>query len=368
MPLPQSTSSIVSPILSFKTPLELLYSKSPSFSHLLIFGCLAYATNVHPSHKFDQRATPSIFNGYPVGQKAYKLFDLSRKKVFISQDVKFHEQIFLYSTQPNSVASSLGHQPGPIPLLTDPSTSTSDIDFFFSPNASPSPNLHTSSSSSSPKVAHLPSSPSPTPSPTPSPSQQLSLPQLTSLCTYSRRRSMQPPVDDVVLLDSSSLSSLHVPPSTEPAFASVPPSPPPLPVAAMPTPTFVVDPDSLPYPVPVPLRRSSRQIRPLDRLTYTVSSTVHLDQSSSLLPGPTKGTRYPLANYVSNHRYLPQHQAFMAKLSQVTEPRTYSEAAVHPEWKAAMLSELQTLQANRTWTSLLFPPVRFLLAVVGFIR
>lgn len=40
----------------------------------------------------------------------------------------------------------------------------------------------------------------------------------------------------------------------------------------------------------------------------------------------------------------------MANLSQVTEPRTYSKAAIHPEWQAAMLSELQVLQANRTWT------------------
>ena len=113
-----------SPILSFKNPFELLYSKPPSYSHHRVFGCLAYATNVHTSHKFDYRAMPSIFIGYPAGQnpadqKAYKLFDLSTKKVFTSRDVKFLEDIFPYaSLKSNSTLPSLTHNSGPILLLT----------------------------------------------------------------------------------------------------------------------------------------------------------------------------------------------------------------------------------------------------------
>ncbi|KAI9181123.1 hypothetical protein LWI28_011688 [Acer negundo] len=125
-----------SPVLSFKTPFELLYSKPPSFSHLRVFGCLAYATNVHPSHKFDYRSVPSVFIGYPIGQKAYKLFDLSTKKIFTSRDVKFHESIFLYiSTQPQSVSHSFSDpstQSGPIPLLAH------DINYPFDSNLAPS--------------------------------------------------------------------------------------------------------------------------------------------------------------------------------------------------------------------------------------
>jgi len=72
---------LLSSVLSFKTPFELLYSKLLSFSHIRVFGCLVYATNVHPFHKFDFRSMPLIFIGYPTGQKAYKLFDLSSKKI-----------------------------------------------------------------------------------------------------------------------------------------------------------------------------------------------------------------------------------------------------------------------------------------------
>ena len=74
------------------------------------------------------------------------------------------------------------------------------------------------------------------------------------------------------------------------------------------------------------------------------------DQSHSLLLGPTKGTRYPLANYVSYHHYKPAHCSFIAQISQVTEPRNYSEAVVYLEWQEAMWSKLQALQANGTWT------------------
>ena len=80
-----------------------------------------------------------------------------------------------------------------------------------------------------------------------------------------------------------------------------------------------------------PLRRFSRHITPPVKLNDYVRSYVCSDQLSSLIPGPSKGTRYPLANYVSCHRYKPAYRSFVAKLSVVIEPRSYSEAATHPD-------------------------------------
>ena len=97
-----------------------------------------------------------------------------------------------------------------------------------------------------------------------------------------------------------------------------------------PSPTLLSPPQPAPTEI---LRPSGRSHNPSAKLQDYVSSHItHAcsNQSPSLLPSPTKGTHYPLANYVSYHRYKPAHCSFIAQISQVTEPRNYSEAAIHP--------------------------------------
>lgn len=107
-------------LLSHQTPFECIYGKLPSYSHLRVFGCLAYTTDVHVPHKFAPQAKRCVFLGYPVGQKAYKLYDLATHQVFTSRDVIFHENIFSYEFTPSTFTNSAPI----IPLsIFDPSSS-----------------------------------------------------------------------------------------------------------------------------------------------------------------------------------------------------------------------------------------------------
>ena len=73
-------NSLPTLLLSKKTTFEKLHNKLPSYSHMKVFWCLAFATTVGPTTKFDPKAKKCVFLGYPHRQRAYKLYDLSTKK------------------------------------------------------------------------------------------------------------------------------------------------------------------------------------------------------------------------------------------------------------------------------------------------
>ncbi|KAL2933517.1 Retrovirus-related Pol polyprotein from transposon TNT 1-94 [Bienertia sinuspersici] len=82
-------------VLGWKTPYETLFNKPVSYDDLKIIGCLCFAYNMSKiKDKFDPRGRKCILIGFPFGQKAYKLYDLDTKQVFISRDVIFYESIF----------------------------------------------------------------------------------------------------------------------------------------------------------------------------------------------------------------------------------------------------------------------------------
>ncbi|XP_019226608.1 PREDICTED: uncharacterized protein LOC109208056 [Nicotiana attenuata] len=67
-----------------------------------VFGCLTYAAKLKRQHKCLPRAVPTVFLGYSLVQKGYKLYDLHNHCMFASRDVIFKEDVFPFLQQMNS--------------------------------------------------------------------------------------------------------------------------------------------------------------------------------------------------------------------------------------------------------------------------
>ncbi|XP_010451390.1 PREDICTED: uncharacterized protein LOC104733516 [Camelina sativa] len=84
-----------SSVLQNKTLYEVLFGHRPSYDMIHTFGCLCYAHHhSRDKDKFGPRSQKCVFIGYPYGKKGLHLFDLDTKKIFISRDVWFQEEIF----------------------------------------------------------------------------------------------------------------------------------------------------------------------------------------------------------------------------------------------------------------------------------
>ena len=97
------TLNRVSNSISTITPYQIWYGVKPNVSHLRIFGSIAF---IHIT-KADRRKLNSEslkwhFVGYALTQKAYGFWDLNQRKIKISRDVIFDEQ--LNETQALSLA------------------------------------------------------------------------------------------------------------------------------------------------------------------------------------------------------------------------------------------------------------------------
>lgn len=82
-----------SPSKSIKsTPEEVWSGKKPNLSHVKVFGCKAYThIPTQKRKKLDPRATPSIFVGYSLQTKGYRLYDPVKSVIQTSRDVTFSE-------------------------------------------------------------------------------------------------------------------------------------------------------------------------------------------------------------------------------------------------------------------------------------
>ena len=106
-------------------------------------------------HKFDNRAHPCIFIGYPNLQKAYKVYDMVDKKTVISRNVIFHERHFPFHFSTINNPHSTPHYPFFLPLNSTNYNNTLFANFPSgqnNPNVLSSHNISPTSSYSNPSL------------------------------------------------------------------------------------------------------------------------------------------------------------------------------------------------------------------------
>ncbi|PNX57906.1 hypothetical protein L195_g050641, partial [Trifolium pratense] len=77
---------------------------------------------------------------------------------------------------------------------------------------------------------------------------------------------------------------------------------------------------------------------------------------STYEPEISSRARYPMNNYVSNHRLSESNQALVNQLSIVSIPNSVQEALMDPRWREAMNDEMKSLKKNDTWELVDCPP------------
>jgi hypothetical protein len=73
--------------------MELWSGKKPHIGYFKVFGCTAYALipKADRDWKFAERARKCIFLGYPDDRRGYRLWDIEKKMIRFSRDVRFNE-------------------------------------------------------------------------------------------------------------------------------------------------------------------------------------------------------------------------------------------------------------------------------------
>ena len=257
-----------------------------------------------------------MFVGYPHAQKGWKVFDLSTEEFLISRDVVFQENEFPFSSQPRDLS------------ITQPVLAQFDEDLEI-----PVPVFSDDRGSSSQPAVSLSD---------------------TAISTEPTSHDVLQPVlnpDHV----STTLSDISVPAVT-PTTASPRLNPPPLPSTVEITEEV--------------LGRGQRSRLPSvklrDYVTYNAARledpTLALSCSASSSSETIHGNcLYPLTDYITDEKFSPSHQAFLAAVTAAVEPKYYSQAAKDKIWRGSMKNEILAHEENGTWDIVLLPPGKTLI-------
>ena len=74
-----------------------------------------------------------------------------------------------------------------------------------------------------------------------------------------------------------------------------------------------------------------------------------LDQPIALRKAKRTCTQHPISNFVTYEGLSPSYKAFATALTDIQIPRHIEEALIQPEWKKAVIEEMNALEKNKTW-------------------
>jgi hypothetical protein len=82
-------------VLNFSSPFEKLFSTTPDYNWLKVFGCACWS-HLRPYNvkKLEFCSKRCVFLGYSSNHKGYKCLDVATGCVYISRDVVFDENVF----------------------------------------------------------------------------------------------------------------------------------------------------------------------------------------------------------------------------------------------------------------------------------
>ncbi|BBH01411.1 hypothetical protein Prudu_011666 [Prunus dulcis] len=345
--------------INFHTPFQELTSQtsSPPTPNLppRTLGCVAFV-HLHPHqrhNKLEPRAIRCVFLGYATTQKGYRCYHPSSKKMFITQDVIFHENEMFFG----SPTSSLQGEYRSSEVLTRDNTEVLTFDYshvarnelheeqplqssrmeYTAPREGQQSTCHgdqlTTSGDGQQPVCFGHQSTEQVPEEQQTLQEEEEHPigptgfglddeLQPTICNGTEQQLQQLPRDfpsDVISdpsINSSYLNSHNQSSST---------------------------------PDATPLRRLPERInRGIPKPTYEADPKCKHKYSLSE-PKSDSRVRYPLNNYVSTCHLSESNKSFVYQLSTVSIPNSVQEALADSRWKDAMNEELRSLKKNATW-------------------
>ncbi|KAM1683995.1 hypothetical protein FF2_034893 [Malus domestica] len=339
--------------VNFLTPFQALTSQtsSPPTPNLSpwVLGCVVFV-HLHPpqwNNKLEPRAIRCVFLGYATTQKGYRCYHPSSKKMFITQDVIFHENEMFFGS---SVSSLQGEYRNSEVLTRD---NNEILTFDYSPGARTE--LHEGqplhSTASGEEQQHMCVKQQPTMESTASEAKQ----QPTVFGDMSTERQQPSQQED------QSIGPMEFGFENEQRPTNCNGIEQPLqqlsrvfPPDAISSPSM--NPSSVnshnqssSTPDAPPLRRLPERInRGIPKPTYEADPKCKNKYFVSEQNSDSR-VRYPLNSYVSTCHLSESNKSFVNQLSTVYIPNSVQEALADSRWKDAMNEELRSLKKNATW-------------------